>query len=79
MISKYFRMVLIKVEYSINCVVFALSKFVIEFLQTSKDAVFQAEFHPTEVNSLVCCGKNQLSFWTQDGKVLTKKMALFEV
>ncbi|XP_067939247.1 echinoderm microtubule-associated protein-like 2 isoform X2 [Watersipora subatra] len=48
-------------------------------MKASQDPVYQAEFHPTEANHIVCCGKNQLSFWTYAGpKNLTKKMALFE-
>lgn len=49
-------------------------------MKASQDPVYQAEFHPTEANQIVCCGKNQLSFWTLDSsRNLTKKMALFEV
>ena len=50
-------------------------------LQSSGDPVTQCDFHPTEENSIVCCGKSQISFWTfiKAEKKLDKKMGIFGV
>ncbi|XP_053393881.1 echinoderm microtubule-associated protein-like 2 isoform X3 [Mercenaria mercenaria] len=45
--------------------------------KSSGDPVTQCEFHPSE-NSIVCCGKSQISFWTLDGTKLDKKMGIFQ-
>ncbi|XP_060556828.1 echinoderm microtubule-associated protein-like 2 isoform X5 [Ruditapes philippinarum] len=47
--------------------------------KSSGDPVTQCEFHPTEENSIVCCGKSQISFWTfiKEEKKLDKKMGIF--
>ncbi|KAL4238714.1 Echinoderm microtubule-associated protein-like 1 [Mactra antiquata] len=48
--------------------------------KSSGDPVTQCEFHPLEENSIVCCGKSQITFWTYDTKdrKLDKKSGIFE-
>ncbi|KAL5009043.1 hypothetical protein ScPMuIL_014624 [Solemya velum] len=46
--------------------------------KSSTEPVLVAEFHPSEVNSIVTCGKNQISFWTIEGGTLSKKMGIFD-
>lgn len=45
----------------------------------SNEAVFAADFHPTDTNIIVTCGKSHLYFWTLEGNSLIKKQGLFEV
>lgn len=45
----------------------------------SNEAVFAADFHPTDANTIVTCGKSHLYFWTLEGNSLNKKQGLFEV
>lgn len=45
----------------------------------SNEAVFAADFHPTDTNIIVTCGKSHLYFWTLEGSSLIKKQGLFEV
>ncbi|KAJ8291121.1 hypothetical protein GJAV_G00021630 [Gymnothorax javanicus] len=47
-------------------------------VKCSNEAVFAADFHPTEANIIVTCGKSHLYFWTLDGSSLIKKQGLFE-
>lgn len=49
------------------------------FLKCSNEAVFAADFHPTDTNIIVTCGKSHLYFWTLEGNSLNKKQGLFEV
>uniref|UniRef100_A0ABI7ZHM6 EMAP like 1 n=1 Tax=Felis catus TaxID=9685 RepID=A0ABI7ZHM6_FELCA len=44
----------------------------------SNEAVFAADFHPTDTNIIVTCGKSHLYFWTLEGNSLIKKQGLFE-
>ncbi|ETE66193.1 Echinoderm microtubule-associated protein-like 1, partial [Ophiophagus hannah] len=44
----------------------------------SNEAVFAADFHPTDTNIIVTCGKSHLYFWTIEGNSLIKKQGLFE-
>ncbi|KAG9336316.1 hypothetical protein JZ751_002663 [Albula glossodonta] len=44
----------------------------------SNEAVFAADFHPTDTNIIVTCGKSHLYFWTLEGGSLVKKQGLFE-
>ncbi|XP_037550823.1 echinoderm microtubule-associated protein-like 1 isoform X2 [Nematolebias whitei] len=45
----------------------------------SNESVFAADFHPTDSNSVVTCGKSHLYFWTlEKGGTLVKKQGLFE-
>ncbi|XP_074005788.1 echinoderm microtubule-associated protein-like 1 isoform X2 [Numenius arquata] len=47
-------------------------------VKCSNEAVFAADFHPTDTNIIVTCGKSHLSFWTLEGNSLIKKQGLFE-
>lgn len=48
--------------------------------QCSNESVFAADFHPTDSNVIVTCGKSHLYFWTlEKGGTLVKKQGLFEV
>lgn len=42
------------------------------------DLVLAAEFHPTEKNLIVTCGKQHVFFWHLDGSNLNKKAGIFE-
>ncbi|XP_053330504.1 echinoderm microtubule-associated protein-like 1 isoform X3 [Spea bombifrons] len=47
-------------------------------VKCSNEAVFGADFHPTDTNIIVTCGKSHLYFWTLEGNSLIKKQGLFE-
>ncbi|XP_073854284.1 echinoderm microtubule-associated protein-like 1 isoform X12 [Macaca fascicularis] len=47
-------------------------------VKCSNEAVFAADFHPTDTNIIVTCGKSHLYFWTLEGSSLNKKQGLFE-
>ncbi|XP_075567904.1 echinoderm microtubule-associated protein-like 1 isoform X6 [Pelecanus crispus] len=47
-------------------------------VKCSNEAVFAADFHPTDTNVIVTCGKSHLYFWTLEGNCLIKKQGLFE-
>ncbi|XP_060244140.1 echinoderm microtubule-associated protein-like 1 isoform X8 [Meriones unguiculatus] len=47
-------------------------------VKCSNEAVFAADFHPTDTNIIVTCGKSHLYFWTLEGNSLNKKQGLFE-
>ncbi|KAI1895666.1 hypothetical protein AGOR_G00108570 [Albula goreensis] len=47
-------------------------------VKCSNEAVFAADFHPTDTNIIVTCGKSHLYFWTLEGGSLVKKQGLFE-
>ncbi|XP_012579835.1 PREDICTED: echinoderm microtubule-associated protein-like 1 [Condylura cristata] len=47
-------------------------------VKCSNEAVFAADFHPTDTNIIVTCGKSHLYFWTLEGSALIKKQGLFE-
>ncbi|XP_043929530.1 echinoderm microtubule-associated protein-like 1 [Protopterus annectens] len=47
-------------------------------VKCSNEAVFAADFHPTETNNIVTCGKSHLYFWTLEGNSFIKKQGLFE-
>ncbi|XP_015194740.1 echinoderm microtubule-associated protein-like 1 isoform X6 [Lepisosteus oculatus] len=47
-------------------------------VKCSNEAVFAADFHPTDTNIIVTCGKSHLYFWTLEGGSLIKKQGLFE-
>ncbi|XP_040268605.1 echinoderm microtubule-associated protein-like 1 isoform X7 [Bufo bufo] len=47
-------------------------------VKCSNEAVFVADFHPTDTNIIVTCGKSHLYFWTLEGNSLVKKQGLFE-
>lgn len=42
------------------------------------ESVFAADFHPTDSNIVVTCGKSHLYFWNLEKGVLVKKQGLFE-
>uniref|UniRef100_A0A3B3WYV7 Uncharacterized protein n=1 Tax=Poecilia mexicana TaxID=48701 RepID=A0A3B3WYV7_9TELE len=46
--------------------------------QCSNESVFAADFHPTDSNIVVTCGKSHLYFWTLEKGMLVKKQGLFE-
>ncbi|CAB1334876.1 unnamed protein product, partial [Coregonus sp. 'balchen'] len=47
-------------------------------VKCSNEAVFAADFHPTDTNIIVTCGKSHLYFWTLERGTLAKKQGLFE-
>ncbi|KAK6306930.1 hypothetical protein J4Q44_G00220780 [Coregonus suidteri] len=47
-------------------------------VKCSNEAVFAADFHPTDTNIIVTCGKSHLYFWTLERGTLVKKQGLFE-
>nr|XP_032811871.1 echinoderm microtubule-associated protein-like 2 isoform X2 [Petromyzon marinus] len=47
-------------------------------IKCAGDPVFAAEFHPTESNSIITCGKGHMYFWSMESGMLTKKLGLFE-
>uniref|UniRef100_A0A8C3FFX0 EMAP like 1 n=1 Tax=Chrysemys picta bellii TaxID=8478 RepID=A0A8C3FFX0_CHRPI len=47
-------------------------------VKCSNEAVFTTDFHPTDTNIIVTCGKSHLYFWTLEGNSLIKKQGLFE-
>lgn len=46
--------------------------------KSSTETVLSAEFHPSERNTIVTCGKGHISFWSLEGGALTKKMGIFD-
>ncbi|XP_028842944.1 echinoderm microtubule-associated protein-like 1 isoform X3 [Denticeps clupeoides] len=47
-------------------------------VKCSNESVFAVDFHPTDTNIIVTCGKSHLYFWTLERGVLVKKQGLFE-
>ncbi|XP_033968127.1 echinoderm microtubule-associated protein-like 1 isoform X7 [Pseudochaenichthys georgianus] len=47
-------------------------------VKCSNESVFAADFHPTDSNILVTCGKSHLYFWNLEKGMLVKKQGLFE-
>uniref|UniRef100_UPI00358FA3EB echinoderm microtubule-associated protein-like 2 n=1 Tax=Myxine glutinosa TaxID=7769 RepID=UPI00358FA3EB len=47
-------------------------------IKCAGDPVFAAEFHPTDCNCIITCGKGHMYFWNTDSGMLTKKLGLFE-
>ncbi|KAI3367703.1 hypothetical protein L3Q82_026543 [Scortum barcoo] len=47
-------------------------------VKCSNDSVFAADFHPTDSNIIVTCGKSHLYFWNLEKGMLVKKQGLFE-
>ncbi|XP_067336877.1 echinoderm microtubule-associated protein-like 1 isoform X5 [Channa argus] len=47
-------------------------------VKCSNESVFAADFHPTDSNIVVTCGKSHLYFWNLEKGVLAKKQGLFE-
>lgn len=48
-------------------------------LQTTTDVVLAVEFHPTDPNTIVTCGKFHIFFWAWNGNSLLRKQGLFGV
>ncbi|XP_016323373.1 echinoderm microtubule-associated protein-like 1 [Sinocyclocheilus anshuiensis] len=44
----------------------------------SNESIFAADFHPTDANIIVTCGKSHLYFWSLEKGSLVKKQGLFE-
>lgn len=49
------------------------------FLQTTNDVVLVVEFHPTDQNTIVTCGKSHIFFWSWNGNALARKQGIFGV
>ncbi|XP_045917956.1 echinoderm microtubule-associated protein-like 1 isoform X1 [Micropterus dolomieu] len=47
-------------------------------VKCSTESVFAADFHPTDCNIIVTCGKSHLYFWNMEKGMLVKKQGLFE-
>ncbi|XP_063764918.1 echinoderm microtubule-associated protein-like 1 isoform X8 [Eleginops maclovinus] len=47
-------------------------------VKCSNESVFAVDFHPTDSNILVTCGKSHLYFWNLEKGMLVKKQGLFE-
>lgn len=47
-------------------------------VKSSNESVFAADFHPTDSNIVVTCGKSHLYFWNLEKGMLVKKQGLFE-
>ncbi|ESO09467.1 hypothetical protein HELRODRAFT_97580 [Helobdella robusta] len=46
--------------------------------KNSGDPVFFAEYNPVDANSIVTCGKGQITFWSIEGTSVVKKTGIFE-
>ncbi|XP_034050852.1 echinoderm microtubule-associated protein-like 1 [Thalassophryne amazonica] len=47
-------------------------------VKSSNESVFATDFHPTDSNIVVTCGKSHVYFWNMEKGVLVKKQGLFE-
>ncbi|XP_066530096.1 echinoderm microtubule-associated protein-like 1 isoform X2 [Hoplias malabaricus] len=47
-------------------------------VKCSNESVFATDFHPTDANIIVTCGKSHLYFWSLEKGSLLKKQGLFE-
>uniref|UniRef100_A0AAR2JQI3 HELP domain-containing protein n=1 Tax=Pygocentrus nattereri TaxID=42514 RepID=A0AAR2JQI3_PYGNA len=47
-------------------------------VKCSNESVFVTDFHPTDANIIVTCGKSHLYFWSLEKGSLVKKQGLFE-
>lgn len=47
--------------------------------QTTNEVVLTVEFHPTDPNTIVTCGKSHIFFWTWTGNSLARKQGIFGV
>lgn len=48
-------------------------------LQSTNEVVLAVEFHPTDANTIVTCGKSHIFFWTWAGTSLARKQGIFGV
>ncbi|OWF36267.1 echinoderm microtubule-associated protein-like 2 isoform X2 [Mizuhopecten yessoensis] len=46
--------------------------------KSSTEPVLAVEFHPSEKNSIISCGKGQINFWTMEGGTLARKQGIFD-
>ncbi|XP_053568301.1 echinoderm microtubule-associated protein-like 4 isoform X2 [Bombina bombina] len=46
-------------------------------IKTTNEVVLAVEFHPTEANTIVTCGKSHIFFWTWSGNSLARKQGIF--
>ncbi|KAM4771983.1 echinoderm microtubule-associated protein-like 4 [Rhinophrynus dorsalis] len=46
-------------------------------IKTTNEVVLAVEFHPTDPNTIVTCGKSHIFFWTWNGNSLTRKQGIF--
>ncbi|CAK7297933.1 Echinoderm microtubule-associated protein-like 4 [Vulpes lagopus] len=44
---------------------------------TTNEVVLAVEFHPTDANTIITCGKSHIFFWTWSGNSLTRKQGIF--
>lgn len=47
--------------------------------QTTNEVVLAVEFHPTDANTIITCGKSHIFFWTWSGNSLSRKQGIFGV
>ncbi|XP_072265890.1 echinoderm microtubule-associated protein-like 4 isoform X2 [Pyxicephalus adspersus] len=46
-------------------------------IKTTNEVVLAVEFHPTDPNTIVTCGKSHIFFWTWSGSSLARKQGIF--
>ncbi|XP_068597837.1 echinoderm microtubule-associated protein-like 4 [Brachionichthys hirsutus] len=46
-------------------------------IKTTNEIVLAVEFHPTDPNTIVTCGKSHIFFWTWTGTSLARKQGIF--
>ncbi|XP_061767367.1 echinoderm microtubule-associated protein-like 4 isoform X1 [Nerophis ophidion] len=46
-------------------------------IKTTTEVVLVVEFHPTDPNTIVTCGKSHIFFWTWSGTSLARKQGIF--
>uniref|UniRef100_A0A8C4VTQ4 EMAP like 4 n=1 Tax=Gopherus evgoodei TaxID=1825980 RepID=A0A8C4VTQ4_9SAUR len=45
--------------------------------RTTNEVVLAVEFHPTDANTIITCGKSHIFFWTWSGNSLARKQGIF--
>ncbi|KAF6732016.1 Echinoderm microtubule-associated protein-like 4 [Oryzias melastigma] len=46
-------------------------------IKTTNEVVLAVDFHPTDPNAIVTCGKSHIFFWTWNGNSLVRKQGIF--
>ncbi|XP_030051644.1 echinoderm microtubule-associated protein-like 4 isoform X2 [Microcaecilia unicolor] len=46
-------------------------------IKTTNEVVLAVEFHPTDANMIITCGKSHIFFWTWNGNSLARKQGIF--
>ncbi|XP_074945113.1 echinoderm microtubule-associated protein-like 4 isoform X2 [Phalacrocorax aristotelis] len=46
-------------------------------IKTTNEVVLSVEFHPTDANTIITCGKSHIFFWTWSGNSLSRKQGIF--